>query len=62
MKPASNNVPFLKGNLINMKDEYEDVIARLQKIIYFLRIQGRHEEADLISSSLESVKKAANII
>lgn len=62
MKPSSNNVPFLRGSFINMQDEYMDVISRLQKIIYFLRIQGRHEEAELISKSLENVKKASNIV
>ena len=43
---------------MDMTQEYEDIIKQLENVKYFLRIQGRQEEAEAISAALISTREA----
>lgn len=43
---------------MDMTQEYEDIIKQLENVKYFLRIQGRQEEAEAISAALIAAHEA----
>lgn len=47
-----------KSLCLDMSSRYENVLKNLEEIVYFLRIQERHEEADLVADGMNQVKTA----
>lgn len=52
---------FEKSRLININDKYESIIKALEEAKYLLRIQARHEEAEILNESIAGVTHAMNV-
>jgi hypothetical protein len=53
---------YQKSLLLNMSNEYSNIVEKLHDVLYLLRVQGRHREADLIVSAIEKVKAASEVL
>lgn len=53
---------YQKSLLLNLSNNYSNIVSMLHDVLYLLRVQGRHKEAELIVSAIEKVKAASEVL
>ena len=53
---------YQKSLLLTLSNNYSNIVSMLHDVLYLLRVQGRHKEAELIVSAIEKVKAASEVL